>query len=54
MTFRILVYLIMIITGILIKIFGLGVDKQIESWFAITVILLGSLNIVLYYTKKIK
>jgi hypothetical protein len=33
--------------GILINYYGLGVNKQYEHWFSITIIILGVLNILM-------
>ena len=46
MKFRIFVYVVAIITGLLIRHYGLGVDKNMETLFSSIIILLGGLNII--------
>lgn len=53
MKFKILTYLLVIITGVLIKIYGVGVNKDMESLFSLTIIALGVLNIIYEISKLI-
>lgn len=40
--------------GILINRYGLGVHNKLEDFFSVTIISLGSLNIIIDYLKKPK
>jgi hypothetical protein len=53
MNVKTVVYIILIITGILIEIYGItGKNPQLESYFGYGFISLGSLNIVIDFIKK--
>ena len=53
MNVKTVVYIILIITGILIEIYGItGVNPHFETYFGYGVITLGSLNIVIDFIKS--